>query len=184
MSNWTARKIAFIGICIAIALVLETVASMFFRMPQGGSISLVMVPLVLIGYYYGLGAALLSGLAVGILQGVLIPPYFVNIFQYFLDYILAFVFLGFGTLFVKRIRIRSNKELVLKLIAGIFVAYLLRLACHVLSGTLYFPEYAGEQAVIVYSLIYNLTTLLPQFIGATIISPIVLLVMKKQKPVL
>ena len=47
--GWSSRKIAFIAISVCLSLVIEVISSMFFRMPQGGSFSLVAVPLIILG---------------------------------------------------------------------------------------------------------------------------------------
>ncbi len=59
-------------------------------MPNGGGITIGMLPLVLIsiicGGYYGL----LSGIAYGVINCFVIDAYGFNVYSFFLDYIIAF----------------------------------------------------------------------------------------------
>ena len=178
-TKWSARKIAFLAMGIALALVIEVLASLYFRMPQGGSISLVMVPIVIIGYFYGCGTAIVCAIAVGVLQGIFVPPSYVNFFQYFLDYILAFGVLGFGTAFIGKGD--DKHKMVLHLEFGIVLCYIVKYFCHVISGTLFFAEYAGDQIVIVYSLVYNISYVAPALVAALLVTPPVLLAVQRYK---
>ncbi len=175
--TWSAKKIAFIAIFIAIGIIFEILASLIFRMPQGGSVSLVMLPLVIIGYKYDVKTTIMSGILIGILQGIFIPPIFVSFVQYLLDYVLAFGFLGLGCIFIKN----KDKRLALKLDLGILLSYALRYISHVISGAIYFGEYAGNKQVILYSMAYSATTLLTQLIVALVLCPLVILLLKKAK---
>ena len=49
-------------------------------------------------------------------------------------------------------------------VLGTFIAAFLRYLAHVASGILFFGEFAGEQNVILYSLIYNSTYMIPVFL--------------------
>ena len=44
--------------------------------------------------------------------------------------------------------------------AGVFLAFILRLISHVLSGVVFYAEYAGDQNPWIYSIVYNGTFLL------------------------
>lgn len=177
--TWSARKIAFLAMAIALAVVIEIVCSMYLRMPQGGSFSLVMVPIAIVGYFYGIGPAVMTALAAGVLQGLFVPPTFVNFMQYFLDYICGFGVLGFATMFIKKNDRDDNKKLVLRLMEGIVIVYIVKYLCHVITGTLFFAEYAGDQIVILYSLTYNLTYVAPSLVAALVVTPPALLAVKK-----
>ena len=75
--------------------------------------------------------------------------------QFLLDYILPFAVLGLAGLF------RKDKQLPL----GITVGCLARFIIHVLSGVLYFADFApAGQSPLVYSLLYNASYLVPEFI--------------------
>jgi len=167
--GWSSRKIAFIAISVCLSLVIEVISSMFFRMPQGGSFSLVAVPLIILGYRYGVKYGIIGGTIVGVLQGIFVPPYFVNFFQYFLEYILAFAFMGMGSFLINL----TKKESVINLEIGVIVSLILRYLCHVIAGVLFFAEYAGDQKVIIYSLSYNAVYMAPTIIITLLVAPLV-----------
>jgi len=106
-----------------------------FNMPFGGSVTLFsMLFICLIGYWYGPGAGLLTGLAYGILQ-FLQEPIVLSPFQVGCDYILAFAGLGLSGLFHK-----AKNGLVKGYILGVFVRGLF----HVIGGYLYWMDYMPE----------------------------------------
>lgn len=179
--KWNAKKVAFLAMATAVAVVIEVLCSLYVRMPQGGSFSFVILPIVIAGYYYGIGAAVFVAVAAGVLQGIFAPPVFVNFIQYFLDYLCGFGVLGFATAFIRQEDRAdgSEKKLAGRLILGLVVVYVIKYVCHVITGTLFFAEYAGDQIVIVYSMIYNITYVGPTFLAALITAPPILLAIKK-----
>lgn len=109
---------------------------------------------------YGLKIGLISGLAYGILQ-LIVGPYIYAPLQVLLDYPLAFGALGLSGLFVKK-----NHGLMIGCIVGVMGRYL----CHVLSGYIYFADYAPENMnPLVYTLGYNATYIVPELVATLII---------------
>ena len=97
--KFSAKQLAFSAMAIALA----TVASMIklIHLPMGGSVTLLsMFFVTLIGYWYGLGAGLTTGVAYGILQ-LVIDPYIISVPQMLVDYVFAFGALGLAGLFWK-----------------------------------------------------------------------------------
>lgn len=153
------RRITETAIMIALATVLSYVT--IYKLPMGGSITLFsQVPIIIIGYRYGLKWGAATGVIHGILQMVLqglenfsyvkgIGSYLILIFA---DYVVAFMVLGIGgALFKKAVK---NQAVALGL--GAFVASLLRFICHFISGVTIWGEYAdGWKSVWIYSLGYN-----------------------------
>ena len=93
----TAKQLAFCAMAIALGCVLSNIK--FFDFPTGGSITLLsMLVACLPGYWFGLGAGLLTGIAAGLLQ-LVIDPYVLYPIQLLLDYPLAFGALGLSGLF-------------------------------------------------------------------------------------
>jgi thiamine transporter len=135
--------------CCAAAIALGTILSniKLFSFPTGGSITLLsMLVVCLPGYWFGLGAGLMTGIAYGVLQ-LLIDPYVLFPLQLIVDYLLAFGALGLSGLF-------SNKKngLIKGYLAGILGRYFFT----VLSGWLFFGMYAWEGwNPLPYSLVYN-----------------------------
>ena len=97
--KFSARQLAFSAMAIAAAFVTSEIK--LFHLPFGGSITLFsMLFLVLIGYWYGLRAGLMTAIAYGFLQ-LVSDPYIISIPQMLVDYIFAFGALGLSGLFSK-----------------------------------------------------------------------------------
>lgn len=141
----TARQISFCGISVALA----TVLSMFklYEFPFGGSITAFsMLFICLPGYFYGVGAGVLAGAAYGVLQ-FLLGPYILFPSQVIVDYLLAFAALGLSGVFCD-----AKNGLIKGYLLGIFGRYVFA----VISGWLFFGEYAWEGwNPLPYSLAYN-----------------------------
>ena len=90
--KWTAKMIAFGALAIALSFVLSCVR--LYRMPTGGSVTPgSMLPLMLFSVSFGMGPGLVAGLAYGLLQ-YLQGGWWLNVWQFLLDYLLAFTALG------------------------------------------------------------------------------------------
>ncbi|MBN1775422.1 MAG: energy-coupled thiamine transporter ThiT [Clostridiales bacterium] len=157
------------GVCVAVAFVLSLVK---YTMPQGGSITPAsMLPIfffaLCFGPVWGFGAAFIYSL----LQ--LIGGYFVMPVQVLLDYTVAFTVLGIAGFFAAPKEKRLQKRSILgklslvsfdKMIISVVLGVTLRMFSHVLSGVIFFAEYAGDQNPWIYSIIYNGSYLLPELI--------------------
>lgn len=148
----------------AMALSFVTSYIKVFSMPYGGSVTLFsMLFICLIGYWYGVGAGIMTGLAYGILQ-FLQEPYVLSFFQVCCDYVFAFAGLGLAGLFAK-----SKNGLVKGYLLGILV----RGAFHSLGGYLYWMDYMPEnfpQALTaVYPIVYNYSYILAEGVITVII---------------
>ena len=131
------------------ALALAVVCSQIklFRLPTGGSITLIsMLFVVLIGYWYGPVVGLLAGVTYGLLR-LILGPYIVSLPQMLVDYPLAFGALGISGFF-------SDKKN--GLLIGYIAAVLGRFFFAVLSGVIFFGMYAPEgMNPLLYSISYN-----------------------------
>lgn len=150
LSNSKSRRLTIAQLtCCAAAVALGTILSniKLFSFPTGGSITLLsMLVICLPGYWFGLGAGLMTGAAYGVLQ-LLIDPYVLFPAQVIVDYLLAFGALGLSGLF-------SNKKN--GLIKGYLAAILGRYFFSVLSGWIFFGMYAWEGwHPLPYSIVYN-----------------------------
>jgi thiamine transporter len=141
----SAQQLAFCAVAIALGTVLSNIKVISF--PFGGSVTLLsMLVICLPGYWFGLGAGILTGVAYGVLQ-MLFDPYILFPAQLVVDYLLAFGALGLSGLFSKR---------KYGLITGYIAAVLGRYVFAVLSGWLFFGMYAWEGwNPLPYSLAYN-----------------------------
>lgn len=151
-----------IAIFVAIGLVLDQVS--FKVWAQGGSVSLVMVPIVLIAFRWGLGAGLTTGLLIGIMQAILFP-YIVHWLQGLLDYGVAFTVVGLAAIVRKPVLEAAanvnKKKMAIYIVIGTVLAGFLRYTAHTFAGAVFFSEFAGDQNAWIYSIIYNGTYMLP-----------------------
>ncbi len=147
--QFNAKQLAFSAMAIALAMVTSMIK--LIHMPMGGSVTLFsMLFIVLIGYWYGLGAGLTTAIAYGILQ-LVVDPYILSIPQMLVDYIFAFGALGLSGVFSKN---KSRYSLILCYIIAILGRYFFAF----LSGWIFFGTYAGYYGFsngVVYSLAYN-----------------------------
>ena len=150
--KWNAALIAKAALCIGLAYVLNLVT--LFRMPMGGSVTLVaMLPLILFAVTYGPLEGLLAGCVFGLLD-LLINPYVIHPIQLLVDYPMAY-----GALALAYLGWKLPVHTRLKLPLAVLFGYLGRYVMAVLSGVIFFAEYAGDQGALVYSLVYNISYL-------------------------
>lgn len=163
-SQWTTRRLAYAAMCIAIAFVLSCIK--LFRMPQGGSVTpAAMLPLILFCMACGPVQGLAVGCAFGLLQ-LIEDPYVIHPIQLILDYPAAY-----GAMCVACLaNLLPEKAKRFRLPLGVALGYVARLVMAVLSGVIFFAEYAGDQNVILYSLGYNVAYLAPEMGIAVLIS--------------
>ncbi len=141
----TVKQLAFCAVSIALGTVLSYIK--VFSFPTGGSITLLsMLIICLPGYWFGVGAGIMTGVAYGVLQ-MLIDPYILYPMQLVMDYLLAFGALGLAGLFARR-----KGGLIPGYITGVIGRYVFA----VLSGWIFFGMYAWEGwNPLLYSVVYN-----------------------------
>lgn len=178
MRNTRVTVLAEIALAIALSAVLNYIGLHF--MPQGGSISLVMLPLIVVALRRGVVAGLIAGALYG---GVdyLMNPYVVHWVQPILDYPVAYAAVGLSGLFSNAWNAavserRTASAVWTVVLPAVLMGTAARFLVHVVSGAIFFAEYAPEgQPVVVYSVLYNLTYMLPSaiacMIGALILLP-------------
>ena len=165
------RVLTEAALAIALAFVLGLIK--VFKMPYGGSISLEMVPLILLALRQGPWVGVLSGAVYGLLNLVSDPQIFLPI-QVLLDYPLAFGALGFAGFFPPTVR---------GAVIGATVAVLARFVCHFLSGVVFFASYAPEGwNSYIYSAVYNGAYLIPSLIIAAIVVVVLLRALEGAQP--
>ena len=147
--RWNAKMLAFGALSVALSFVLSCFR--LYRMPQGGSVTPAsMLPIMLFSATFGVGPGLLTGLVYGVLQ-YLQGGWFVNVWQFALDYLLAFAALGLAGLARK-----------LPKGWGLYCAMVIAALCRALSATLagiMFWDTAPWA-----SLVYNGTYLIPEVV--------------------
>ena len=152
--KWTPKMLANAAICMALSFVLSYIR--LFKLPQGGSVTPAsLLPIMAFAYYYGSIPGLVVGIAYGFLQ-MIQDPWIVGAVQAALDYPLAFGCIAFAGVAGNLQRKYHWNELA-SWLGGAAAAGLGRFICHVLSGVVFFAEYAEGSGLspMVYSLSYN-----------------------------
>ncbi len=154
----------------AILLALATVLSIIkpFPMPFGGSVTLLsMLPIVMIPLMYGTKWGIVSSFIYSLIQLALdiasvlswgLTPYAL-VGTIVLDYLLAFTLLGLAGVF------RSKG--IVGIASGVVMVLVLRFMMHFISGVVIFDTFTSADAW-VYSLTYNASYMVPEFITTTI----------------
>lgn len=149
------------AIMIATAAILSFIA--IIKMPFGGSVTaLSMVPILLIGYRYGIKKGLVTGFVYGVIQllfdtGTLsyATSKWAVVAIILLDYILAFSVLGLASTF------KGKNSIVL----GSAFCIILRFLMHLISGcTVWAGLSIPTSDALIYSLGYNAAYMLPELI--------------------
>lgn len=171
------------------------------QLPFGGSVTFAsMVPIVLIGYMFGIKWGLASSFVYAVIQMILGASTVSSFFmpgdsQMFwlsavavclIDYVLAYSVLGTSGIFAKKLGAPAA------LCLGSIVALALRYLCHTVSGAIFFGTWAewfftdvmpgfgsfvlahtsGGLLALVYSLVYNGLYMIPEIILTAVISAI------------
>ncbi|MBO4819672.1 MAG: energy-coupled thiamine transporter ThiT, partial [Firmicutes bacterium] len=174
------RMLAEGALCIALSLALS-----YFKIPTGisfggfgGSIDLVMIPLIIFAYRWGLLWGLLSGFAFGTLKYFLAGGAAVNWVSMLLDYSVAYAFVGLAGLY----KGTKKKNLPLAALAGCIGRFII----HFISGVTIYAEYMPEEFLgmtmpspFVYSILYNGTYMLPNTVIAILVCILLIPVIDK-----
>lgn len=164
-TNTNLRMIVEGGVMIALASVLSIVT--LYRMPQGGSVTAAsMMPIMLFSMRWGA----IKGIVVGTLYGIiqfLIDPFMVSPIQMLLDYPIAFGVLGFAG--VVRSSLKGGKTRIRLVILGCALGMILRMTSHVISGVVFFKEFAGGMNPWLFSIQYNGSYMLVELIITSIL---------------
>jgi len=158
------------AVCVALSVALS-----FFKIPIGlsfggfgGSIDLVMIPLIVFAFRWGLGWGLVAGLAFGTLKYFIGNGWAVSWVSIIFDYSVAYMMVGLAGLF------KGKKESTLPVAA--LVGCIGRFIIHYISGVTVYAQWMPEEFMnmkmtspAVYSLLYNGTYMLPNTILAVVL---------------
>ena len=167
------------AIMLALAMVLNYLSKVIFaNMPNGGSVTLAMFPILFYAHRWGLKQGLLMGFAYGLLDMLLDGGYAWGWQSILLDYLVAYTALGLGGIF------RGKGW---GIFPGIALGCLARFLIHHISGiTLYrilvpteVPGFGVFANPHVYSLVYNGVYMVPNTLIALVIAGILFVPMKK-----
>ncbi len=169
--------IAEISIAVALSMVLNMIP--LWRMPQGGSVSLEMLPILLIALRRGVKAGMFTGLTHGFLQLAFGASIFHPV-QVFLDYPVAYLLLGLAGIFSSKIYTADKKINYTLVIIAVLIGSLARFFSHFISGIIFFGHFAPEgQSEWLYSLIYNGSFMLPSIIICLLLAIPILRILKE-----
>ncbi|KGG81123.1 energy-coupled thiamine transporter ThiT [Caloranaerobacter azorensis] len=141
------------GVMVALASILSLIK--IYEAPFGGSVTAgSMIPIIIFALRWGVMPGIFVGLVYGIIQSIL-GLYFVHPIQYLLDYPIAFGLLGLAGI-SKSLSNKIQNEY-LNLFIGVFMAIFGRFISHLLSGVVFFSNYALQKGMNpwVYSAVYN-----------------------------
>ncbi len=192
----TIKRLVVSAVMLGVATTLELVSSFFpLELPFGGRITIMsMLPVVLVGYMYGISQGLFTAFCFSVIQILLgmktVSAFFIPgdeqmilwkaLLVCFLDYILAYTVLGFSGLFKDKF-----KNQALGLSVSSFFALSLRYVIHIISGAVFFGAWAewffsqegfysigekilaifnGASLSVIYSSFYNGLYMIPEII--------------------
>jgi len=161
---------AWMAIYASLFIVLDYVSNQiaFFRMPNGGTIGISTIVLLVasyqMGWKKGVGVALLTIP----LQGFFAPYYSVDLLDFFMEYVLAFGVYGLASLF-------PNFEKPFPIYSGVVAVNLIRFAIHLIAGVVFWKvTWAGSFA-------YNAWYMVPTLLVGLILTPLIVRRLPKQK---
>lgn len=148
----TTRSIVYAAVCVALSFALSYIR--LFRLPQGGSVTLVSaLPLMLYSYMFGIRKGVAAGLIYGILQAIQ-DPWIIHPAQFLLDYPIAFSAFGLAGI-LKEVKLFSKKP-IFNFVIGAIIAGIIRYICHVFSGIFAFSSYAkAGYSAVAWGFLYN-----------------------------
>ena len=175
-SHLRIRALTEGAILVALAFVLSFVK--LFELPNGGSLTPAMFPILLYGLRWGLGKGLGAGFVFGLLQLIFDGAYAWGWQSMILDYLLAFTPLGLSGLF---------KGKAWGIFPGTLIGCAGRFLVHYISGvTIYriieptaVPGIGTFDNAALYSLAYNGSYMLPNMLLALILAGVLYVPMKK-----
>ena len=165
MKNKKTKMLCEAAIFIAMAEILSLIK--LYEFPNGGSITLEMLPIILFAARYGCGWGAGAGLVYGAITYLIGNKFSIDWTTILCDYFLAFVALGFGAGLLAR---RKWSVYYGTLIGGV-----LRFLVHFLIGVFVWGKYMPDSFLgkpmtspWIYSLIYNGSYMLPETIMTTV----------------
>lgn len=149
-------SMAYVGMFMAITIVLGYFNKFLPEMPQGGTISIDIIAIFLCAYFMGAGYGVICGVGVAILQFALGMASYYGPWSVLLDYVLPLAVCGLAPL------LKTTKVGNVPIFWGVLMSMILKFISHYLSGAWLFAEYAEGNPWIYsfwYNLYYNLGTL-------------------------
>lgn len=165
--KWTTKDLVYMALYAALFIVLDVAVNTLgiLQMPNGGSLGVSVIPLLMASYHLGWQKGTAVAVLSILLQYVTGPMYTPDLVGFLLDYFFAFSVYGLASLFPNYKWFYS----------GVLVTNLVRLICSTLSGILVWETAPWA------SLVYNATYMIPTAILCLVLLP---LVMPRIKPLM
>ena len=175
-SHLRVRALCEGAILVALAFVLSFVK--LYQLPNGGSLTPAMFPIILFALRWGLGRGLMAGFVFGLLQLLFDGAYAWGWESMILDYLLAFTPLGLAGMF---------KGKSWGIFAGAMLGGLGRFLIHYISGvTIYrinmpteIPGIGVFDDAVLYSLAYNGSYMIPNILLTVAVAAILFVPMER-----
>ena len=180
MKKFTTRKLVESALFIAIATVLSLIK---FDLPFGGGVTVVsMLPIVICSHRWGWKWGVVTAFVFSVLQLILgldnvgyATSFVMALGVVFLDYVIAYTFIGLSGVFdVFMGKTRWSVAV------GIFVTFLLRFACHLVTGAWIWGEWMPEEFMGMtmtspwfYSFLYNGWYMLAELVLTEIVAMLI-----------
>ena len=178
-SHLRVRALTEGAIMLALAVVLNYLSGIIFAsLPQGGSVTLAMFPLLFYVHRWGLGRGLLISFAYGTLDMLLGKGYAWGWQSILLDYLVAYTALGLGGFF---------KGKAWGIFPGTVLGCAARFVIHYISGiTIYriieptaVPGFGTFDNAHLYSLVYNGSYMVPNTLLALLLAGVLYVPLKR-----
>ena len=164
---------AEIAIFAAIGFILDLISNLvssFF--PNGGSIGIAMIAVIVITYRRGIIPGFITGLLMGLLDMTdgyyaISDSWWKVFFQIGFDYLFGYAFVAICGL----VKPLFKKNFLLFATIGAVIGGLGKYLSHFLAGVIFWPEFPNQPIIdrIIYSLVYNGSYMLPSIILTTAI---------------
>ena len=165
--KWTTKDLVYMALYAALFIVLDVAVNTLgiLQMPNGGSLGVSVIPLLMASYHLGWQEGTVVAVLSIRLQYVTGPMYTPDLIGFLLDYFFAFSVYGLASLFPNYKWFYS----------GVLITNLVRLISSTLSGILVWETAPWA------SLVYNATYMIPTTILCLVLLP---LVMPRIKPLM
>ena len=165
--KWTTKDLVYMALYAALFIVLDVAVNTLgiLQMPNGGSLGVSVIPLLMASYHLGWQKGTVVAVLSILLQYVTCPMYTPDLIGFLLDYFFAFSVYGLASLFPNYKWFYS----------GVLITNLVRLISSTLSGILVWETAPWA------SLVYNATYMIPTTILCLVLLP---LVMPRIKPLM
>ncbi len=160
----TVKDLTLMAMYLALFYILDVISNSLplFKMPQGGTLGLGVIALLLASYHLGWKKSLVVTFGCVLLQFVSGQMYIYYPIQFLLDYGVAFPIYGLASLFPRYL--------------GVIITNIVRYFCHVISGLVFFSGGVWNYETITFSLSYNAWYMIP----TTIVSYVVIVLLVKK----